>query len=313
MLEVLARCPVAAPLEASLGEEAEAEVVVVYLVGEVPRAIAVCLGSSGLDVTGAVGTVLVVGVVERVDVDGQSAGVLRELGGAGDGAVAEGRRVVVAHLRLIVCIIHVGQQHPLDGVLGVEQLAQDGGHTVSNLLVHYHLAHMHLTIVVPMQGADVTQVITPDVRVFLIGLALHTLPYTIGDRVGGEAIVYAAKGFDGLLTHGSTSLSLGKGFYVDGKGKVGLYDTLAVDGLEVIAHGDDMIPGLAPLLAQREGFFAVGMVALVVVGNEHEGCRLIVRVAERIVVHGCVAAAVAERQHRHFANLLGNLLHLVRL
>ena len=53
MLEVLARCPVAAPLEASLGEEAEAEVVVVYLVGEVPRAVAVLLGSGGLDVAGA--------------------------------------------------------------------------------------------------------------------------------------------------------------------------------------------------------------------------------------------------------------------
>lgn len=35
MLEVLARGPVAAPLEASFGEEAETEVVVVYLVEEV--------------------------------------------------------------------------------------------------------------------------------------------------------------------------------------------------------------------------------------------------------------------------------------
>ena len=55
MLEVLARCPVAAPLETGLGEEAEAEVVVVYLVGEVPRAVAICLGSSRLDEAGAVG------------------------------------------------------------------------------------------------------------------------------------------------------------------------------------------------------------------------------------------------------------------
>ena len=36
MLVVLTRSPVAAPLEAGLGEEAEAEVFVVYLVGEVP-------------------------------------------------------------------------------------------------------------------------------------------------------------------------------------------------------------------------------------------------------------------------------------
>ncbi len=38
MLVVLTRSPVAAPLKAGLDEEAEAEVVVVYLVGEVPRA-----------------------------------------------------------------------------------------------------------------------------------------------------------------------------------------------------------------------------------------------------------------------------------
>ena len=48
MLKVLARSPVAAPLEAGLGEEAEAEVVVVYLVGEVPRAVAVFLSRGGL-------------------------------------------------------------------------------------------------------------------------------------------------------------------------------------------------------------------------------------------------------------------------
>jgi hypothetical protein len=36
MLEVLARCPVTAPLEAGISEETEAEVVVGDLIGEVP-------------------------------------------------------------------------------------------------------------------------------------------------------------------------------------------------------------------------------------------------------------------------------------
>ena len=40
MLVILAGGPVTAPVEAGLGEEAEAEVVMVYLVGEVPIAIA---------------------------------------------------------------------------------------------------------------------------------------------------------------------------------------------------------------------------------------------------------------------------------
>ena len=54
MLEVLARGPVAAPLEASFGEEAETEVVVVYLVEEVPRAVAIVGGSGGLNEARAV-------------------------------------------------------------------------------------------------------------------------------------------------------------------------------------------------------------------------------------------------------------------
>ena len=43
MLVVLMRGPVTAPVEAGLAEEAEAEVVVVYLVGEVPVAVTIGL------------------------------------------------------------------------------------------------------------------------------------------------------------------------------------------------------------------------------------------------------------------------------
>ena len=48
MLIVLAVGPVAAPLEAGLGEELEAEVVVGDLVGEVPRTVAVGFTGGGL-------------------------------------------------------------------------------------------------------------------------------------------------------------------------------------------------------------------------------------------------------------------------
>ena len=77
MLVVLAGGPVATPLEACLGEKLEAEVIVGDLVGEVPRAVAVGLASGGLDEQCAVVEGLDVGVVERVDVDGQSTGVFR--------------------------------------------------------------------------------------------------------------------------------------------------------------------------------------------------------------------------------------------
>ena len=91
VLEVLARSPVAAPLEAGLGEEAEAEIIVVDLVREVPRAVAVVCGGGGLDEARAVVAILVIGIVEGVDVDGQPPGMFRQLGAARDDTVAEAR------------------------------------------------------------------------------------------------------------------------------------------------------------------------------------------------------------------------------
>ena len=72
MLVILAGGPVTAPVEAGLGEEAEAEVVMVYLVGEVPIAIAIGLGGGGLDEERAIVAYLIIRIIERVDVDGHS-------------------------------------------------------------------------------------------------------------------------------------------------------------------------------------------------------------------------------------------------
>ena len=108
MLVILAGGPVTAPVEAGLGEEAEAEVVMVYLVGEVPIAIAIGLGGGGLDEERAIVAYLIIRIIERVDVYGQSTGMLREIVGGSNVAVAEARRVVVAHLRLVVGIIDIG-------------------------------------------------------------------------------------------------------------------------------------------------------------------------------------------------------------
>ena len=113
MLVVLTCSPVTAPFEASLGEKFEAEVVVVYLVGEVPVAVTKDLSRGGLDEERAIITHLIVRVVERVDVNGQSTGMLRQISAACDGTVAEARRVVVAHLCLVISIIDIGQQSQL--------------------------------------------------------------------------------------------------------------------------------------------------------------------------------------------------------
>ena len=55
------------------------------------------------------------------------------------------------------------------------------------------------------------------------------------------------------------------------------------------------------------------MVAGVIVGNEHEGSRAVLGVAQTVVVHGTVATAITVRQHGYLANLLGYLENLVGL
>ena len=204
MLEVLARSPVTTPLEACLSKETEAEVFVINLIGEVPRAVAIWLASGGLDDPRTVIKVPIVGIVKRIDINGQSTGMLRQFGRAGDDAEAEARRVVVAHLRLVVGIIDIRQHHPLNRVLCIEELAQDVHHALGNHLVAHHLAHVHLIVVVPVQGADVAQVVTAYVGILLEGLTLHPLPDAVGDGLSGEALVDASVSGNGL---GCDSLS----------------------------------------------------------------------------------------------------------
>jgi hypothetical protein len=57
MLIVFAGSPVTAPLETSLSEKTETEVLVVYLVGEIPRAVTIGLASGGLNEKRATGRV----------------------------------------------------------------------------------------------------------------------------------------------------------------------------------------------------------------------------------------------------------------
>ena len=114
MLVILAGGPVATPLEASCGEETETEVIVVDFIGEVQRAVTILSGGGRLNEASAVSAFLVVGIIEGVDINGQSAGMLGEVSAAGDGAVAEARRVVVAHLGLVISIVDIGQEHLLD-------------------------------------------------------------------------------------------------------------------------------------------------------------------------------------------------------
>jgi len=98
-----------------------------------------------------------------------------------------------------------------------------------------------------------------------------------------------------------------------GKGEICFLHAVAVDGLEVVLHGDDGVAGLAPFCLATGAFCEVGMITGVIVGYEHERGGTVLLVAQAVVVHGAVATAVSERQHGHLANLLADLQHFVGL
>ena len=91
MLVILRVIPVTAPLEAGLGKEFETEVVVIDLVGEVPVTITIGFTRGGLDEERAILENLIIRIIERIDIDSQSASVFRQVGGTSDGTIAEAR------------------------------------------------------------------------------------------------------------------------------------------------------------------------------------------------------------------------------
>lgn len=64
-------------------------------------------------------------------------------------------------------------------------------------------------------------------------------------------------------------------------------DPTSVDGLEVVPHGDDVIAGLAPLDGEFEGLFAVRVIPVLIIGNEHKGGGFV------LVVHALLGALAA--------------------
>ena len=92
--------------------------------------------------------------------------------------------------------------------------------------------------------------------------------------------------------------------------EIGLLHAVAVDGAEVVAHGNDMIAGPAPLLAQFERLLTVGVVAPVVIGNKHEGRRTVVGITQGVIVHGDVAAAKSVLVRMHSECLTGDVFAL---
>ena len=66
---------------------------------------------------------------------------------------------------------------------------------------------MDFLVVVPVEHTQVAQVLTTDMGIVMIGLALHATPNIIGDG-GGSKTVVEAKVLDGFSADGLTSMPL---------------------------------------------------------------------------------------------------------
>ena len=219
MLVVFDSAPGAAPAEAVLDEEAVAGV------GSVDE------GNGKLAAGGAVGGVglgigwfhlavveVDVGVVEGIDVDGESLGVLGELGGARDDAEVEAGGVVGCHAALVVAVVVVDEGDALDLVALFVELAEDAEEVVGNGLVADDFAELGLAVDVAMEHAKVAQGGTGNSAVLLVGLALHATEDGVGDGVGLEAGVEAV-GADGFVADDGCGCPLTEGLLLVGSGE----------------------------------------------------------------------------------------------
>ena len=188
VLVVFHGAPGATPGEAMFDEQAVTEVAFFDLVAVLFATVGIRLGVGRFDDLTAVLTIADIGIVERVDVDGKTTGVIGKFLRTGDGAITETTGVVIAHLSLIVGIILISQTDMLDRVVGFVKLTEDGEQLVSYQTVAHKFALMGLLVVVPMEHTQIAQVATADVGIVYIRLALHLLPDGIGDGLGSEVL-----------------------------------------------------------------------------------------------------------------------------
>ena len=189
VLVVFLRAPGTTPAEAVLEEEAVAEVAFLYLVAIALAAVGIGFACGGFYYLTASFVVTDVGVVEGIDVDGETTCVVGQLLSARDGAITETAGVVGAHLALVVGIVVVGQTDALDGVVGLVELTEDGQQLGGYQTVTDEFALMGLIVVVPMEHPQVAQVAALDIGIGHVGLSLHLLPYAVGNRLSGETFL----------------------------------------------------------------------------------------------------------------------------
>ena len=105
MLVVFQRAPRPTPAESTLRKQSVAEVLTGYLVFELLATVHIGLARRRLDEQRTVLFALHAGVVERIDVDGQTLGMLRQFRAAFHRAITVARRVVGLHRTLVVVVV----------------------------------------------------------------------------------------------------------------------------------------------------------------------------------------------------------------
>lgn len=154
MLVILHGLPVTAPLETMLDEEAIAEVALRNLIGEVLAAVDIGLTRSRLDEQRTVLLTTHTGVIKRIDIDGESTGMVREFRAALHYPITVARRVVGTHRCLVVIAILGDWTDTLNRIFRLIKLREDLCQVLRYLLVAYDDALMRHTLTVDMTDLD---------------------------------------------------------------------------------------------------------------------------------------------------------------
>ena len=189
MLVILAMFPITSPSESFRLEEAVAEVVFLDHINMMLAAVEVGACRGWLYHILAVFQPFVIGVIERVDIDGKSLAVLRNGMGMRDEAEVEAGGVVVPHRPFVIGIPIVDEPHPLYRIFRFVELFENIEHICRYRLVHHHFAHYLPAVLIHMQASQVSQFASFYGAVLLVCLPLHQVENFIRNRGNGEEML----------------------------------------------------------------------------------------------------------------------------
>lgn len=192
MLVIFAGFPRSTPTETVLQEESAEQVVAGDFIRIPCRTVAIPDSGDGRYLPGAVGSLLAVGVVERVDVYRHTIGMTGQGGlTTGSGTVVEAGAVVGLHGAFVVGTVSVYDFHALYGIGGTVEGAEDVQEVGDNGAMAYHLSYSYATVTVVMEHTQIAQLTTGDGGLMTIGGGGHGAKEGVGEGVGGEKGVYA--------------------------------------------------------------------------------------------------------------------------